>query len=463
MSRSVLLPFHVEVSGRRDDVTSRAGLPLLVDLIRAAGLPKVLERRVNLPKGAEKVEQVLLTLAAGGDSISDVEVLRADAGLERLLGRELFAESTIREFLYGFHDEALIEQARTSLPEGRVAYIPTENAPLRGLDESRSSFVRRVQRWRPCRKATIDYDATIQESSKREAQFHYKGGRGYQPAVAYWVEQDQVVADQYRDGNVPAGMENLPVIRRAFANLPSGIGEFYFRSDSAAYEEEVLGWLLDPERESGPKGSIGFSISADMSEALRSACEALPESEWKLLEQRPEETVWCADVEFYPSGVPIRQEARRYVALRIRKNQGQLFAAGYETKYLAVVTNRWELSAPELVRWHWEKAGTIEHVHDVTKNELGAAVPPCGRFGANAAWFRLGLLTYNVLAALKALALPPALAKARPKRLRYAVLSLAGKIASHAGRLVLRISEAANRVSGLLEARMRIAILAASA
>jgi hypothetical protein len=26
-------------------------------------------------------------------------------------------------------------------------------------------------------------------------------------------------------------------------------------------------------------------------------------------------------------------------------------------------------------------------VHDITKNELDAAVPPCGRFGANVAWY----------------------------------------------------------------------------
>ena len=71
------------------------------------------------------------------------------------------------------------------------------------------------------------------------------------------------------------------------------------------------------------------------------------------------------------------------------------------------MSNRWDVPAPALLRWHWQKAGTIELVHDITKNELGAAVPPCGRFGANAAWYRLSLLTYNVLSALKSLALPP--------------------------------------------------------
>ena len=111
------------------------------------------------------------------------------------------------------------------------------------------------------------------------------------------------------------------------------------------------------------------------------------------------------------------------MALPIRKKQGHLFGGGYDTKYLAVVSNRRELPAPELIRWHWEKAGTIEHVHDVTKNDLAAAVPPCGRFGANAAWYRLSLLTYNVLSAMKWLALPPSMETARPKRMRFSLSS----------------------------------------
>jgi hypothetical protein len=86
-----------------------------------------------------------------------------------------------------------------------------------------------------CTKATLDHDATILESHKREAQAHYKGGRGYQPAVVYWAEQDLVVADEFRDGNVPAGMENLRLIQRAFASLPSTVRERYFRADSACY------------------------------------------------------------------------------------------------------------------------------------------------------------------------------------------------------------------------------------
>src|SRR3990170_1688375 len=89
--------------------------------------------------------------------------------------------------------------------------------------------------------------------------------------------------------------------------------------------------------------------------------------------------------------------------------------------------------APLLVR-HREKAGTIEAVHDILKNELAAGVLPCGRFGANAAWLRLAVLTHNVLVALKRLALPAELLAARPKRLRFLIFQTAGRMGHPARR-----------------------------
>ena len=42
-------------------------------------------------------------------------------------------------------------------------------------------------------------------------------------------------------------------------------------------------------------------------------------------------------------------------------------------------------------------------------------------FGANAAWLRLAMITHNLLTALKRLALPAELLRARPKRLRFLI------------------------------------------
>ena len=461
-----LLPYTVEVVSDAAGLTSRAGLPLVLETMRALGLDHASAQHVHVRERqsgyteAEKIEALVLLLAAGGDCLDDISVLQADGGLGRLLGRRLPAADTLRHFLYAFHDDALIQQAQAARPAGQVAYIPAENAALQGLGRVNTALVHRLAAQGRSTTATLDHDATLQESHKREALPHYKGGRGYQPAAIYWVEQDLVVADEYRDGNVPAGMETLPLIQRGFASLPAAVTTRFFRADSACYEERTLQWLADPHRPGGPAGPIGFTISADLTAPLHAVCAAVHERAWELFEDRSEETVHCTEVEFTPGDWRKDAAPLRYLALRFRKKQGALFGTGTETKYLAVVSNRWDLAAPQLLRWHWQKAGTIELVHDVTKNELGAAVPPCGRFGANAAWYRLSLLTYNVLSALKALALPPALSAARPKRLRFALFTLAGRLVMHAGQLRLRVSRAAERLAGLIVARERLVLVA---
>ena len=464
-----LLPYGVEVVEAADTVTARAGLAVVVEAMRALGVSRAIKQQVRIRQRARgrdevaMIEALVMLLVAGGECLDDLAVLRADQGLCRLLGRAVPSPDAARRFLYEFHDEGLIDRARQQRAPEQVAYIPGENAALRGLAQVNVQLLERVAAQGRSHKATLDHDATIQESHKRESLAHYHGGRGYQPAVIYWAEQDLVVADEYRDGNVPAGMENLRLIQRGFASLPATVTEYAFRADSACYDEDVLKWLANPQRPDGPQGQIAFTISADMTPELRTKCEATRECHWVLVEDRVEESVHAAEVAFTPGDWPKDAKPLRYVAVRIRKKQGFLFAAGYDTKYLAVVSNRWELSGEHLLRWHWAKAGTIEHVHDVTKNELGAAVPPCGRFGANAAWYRLSLLAYNILSAMKSLVLPPVLSAARPKRLRFALFTMAGRLISHAGKLVLQISAAAERLAGLCEARRQLAVLAAVA
>ena len=54
--------------------------------------------------------------------------------------------------------------------------------------------------------------------------------------LAMWAEMDVVLADEFRDGNVPAIMAPLTVAKRAFAALPQTVQTYYFRGDSACHE-----------------------------------------------------------------------------------------------------------------------------------------------------------------------------------------------------------------------------------
>jgi len=231
-------------------------------------------------------------------------------------------------------------------------------------------------------------DATIIESWKREARLTYQGISGYQPMLALWAEMDLAVADEFRDGNVPAQMAPLPVTKRAFQALPSTVKEFYFRGDSACWEGELLKWLRDEQRSAGPQGPITFGISVRMTPNLKKHMQQLGKTQWKPYHQTADMDCECADLlNYWPEETdrPAGAGPSRYIAIRMRKRQGELFADGNEEKYFAVASNQWEWDAVRLLEWQREKAGTIEALHDVLKNELAAGLMPCGRLGANAA------------------------------------------------------------------------------
>lgn len=453
-----ILPFVFEAAPQPMDLTAFAGLALVSETMLALGLDEVVRERLQLRerqrgyKEFDKLHALVLVQAAGGDCVEDVRVLARDAGLVRLLARPLPSPDALHDFLGAFH----IEDQFAGRPAAGVAWIPDESRALQALAAVNTALVQRAVSPMPEHQATMDLDATIIESHKRDALPHYKGGRGYQPTAVVWAEQDLVLADQYRDGNVPAGMDTLAVARRAVAALPPTVRNRAFRGDSACYDEALLKYLVGEQ--------IAFTISADMSPELRKVC-ADPAVAWVLLEDRVTETLRVAEVEFTPGAWPKQARPLRYVALEIRPKQGTLFAES--VKYLAVVSNRGpELAPAALVRWHWEKAGTIEFVHDVSKNDLAAGVPPSGKFGANAAWYRLTLLTYNVLTVLRRFALPERFRNARPKRLRYEVFTVPAEIHTHARQLRARLGVPPLTVDELVAARghlrdLRTAIRAA--
>ena len=455
------LQFEIDPEPCEERITARGGMSVVVEAFRAFGLPGSIKRHVHTKqrqRGYDEgtlVESFVILNAAGGDCIDDFDSLRQDDGLAELIGHELPCSTTARNFLYQFHDEGAIEQAQKELPMDQVAYVPGESEPLRGLAAVNRDLVQALGQRCPGQKiATVDLDSTLIESRKREALPTYEGYRGYQPMMAVWAEMDLVVADEFRDGNVPAIMDPLRVAKRAFAALPSSVTTYYFRGDSACHEGELLGWLRDENRKGGPSGPIGFAVSARMSEGLRQAVAAVPQDAWQAYgAEHVSEIRECAEVAYVPSEKTERKDSKplRYVAIRIRRRQKELFEDGSRVRHFAVVTNIWDWAVARLIEWHREKAGTIEIVNDVIKNELAGGVMPCGRFGADAAWLRLAVISHNVLTGLKRVAMKPEMLNARPKRLRFLYLNVPGKVIHHARKLLLRIKTAAEHVAEFLE------------
>lgn len=442
MSRRPLrrdLPIPIR-GGLEEVVTPHVGVAALIELGRQSNVIAAADKYLpakQSPKGlgqGDMVEAFVMLSALGGECIDDFTHLRRDEGLATMLGYTLPAAATARQWLDRFHEEALLADRPR-----QGSFIPSESRWLAALGAVRDHSVRTyVSAVQPGPEVTLDVDAHVVESSKAEALPTYLGERGYQPLLVGWAEQGLVLADEFRDGNVPASKGIKELVNRAYESLPPREEGWRVavRSDSAAYDQGVLdhwagrGWR--------------FAVSADMSEALRGEVLALPLEAWQPWSQEASGVVreW-ADVPFVPTRRYEERDAQpyRYLAIRLRQPQGRLFGDGSDIKHFAVVTNDWETPGEALLEWHRGKAGSIEQVHRILKDELAAGVYPSGKFGANAAWLRLQVLTLNLLELLKATGLDKEYRHARPKRLRFAIFTQVGRVVRHAGERFIRVAQ----------------------
>lgn len=473
-----ILPFKTQGVKLKFDVTAYAGLPVVIEAMRSIFSRKCYTELAGALRGAyghkvgwettrRHLESLVVLIAAGGDCIDDLQRLRNDRGLCSLLDFEVSSPTRAKEFLYAFHQS---EDGRPISPEEDAclsrhgeARIRGEGPGLKVLGKFLQRVVRRLQELRQQEQATLDIDATIVAAAKKAALKAYEGTVGYQPQMAWWNEHKVWVHDQFRDGNVPAAFCCREFLENAVRGLPAGVKKVYMRGDSALYNEDALTWAVEHR--------VSFAVSADMSQSLLGAIEAVPEEEWQEYHSKEgddgpgakEERQW-AEVCFVPDWKMNRKKhgaPLRYIAIRVRSRQATLLeSTGAEPwRHFAVVTNIMDWTGDGVLRWHRQKQGTVEHGHLVMKDELAGGTLPCGRFGSNAAWWRINAIVHNLLAFLKAVALPPSMAALRPKGLRFRLFNIGGRVIRHARQTILCLCETDPVYKILVKARAALAAL----
>ena len=503
------LPFKYE-SIEKDGLTALAGLPTFFELACVLGLLNSLVRHVRVRLDGqgwtdpEMIASLILLNLAGGEHVEDLNRLEADDGLCQVMlhlrgrrmtrkerrrsmrrwrkGRERAfpSPSAMHRYLREFHDEGEEERRAEAWANGLRAFIPEPNEYLRGLVAVNRDNLAVVQRHRPVSTATLDQDATLSFCNKREALCCYKGPKAYQPFNTWWAEQQLMVHTEFRDGNVPAGYEQLRCLKEALQQLPEGVDKVYLRSDTAGYQHDLMRYC--DEGQNKRFGVIEFAISSDVTVEFKQAVAQLTEEEWNRLYQTDENgdrfatpQEWAEVV--FVSGCDKREKgARPYRYIAIREPMSNPELPGLETneaelpfptanlgpkrkryKLHGIVTNR-TIDGEALIWWHRERCGKSEEVHSILKSDLAAGVMPSGYFGANAAWWWCSVLSCNLLMMMKLLALPPEWRPRRLKAIRLHIIALPGRVVRHARQLVIKLGGGPKAYSLLVF--MRNAILA---
>jgi hypothetical protein len=76
--------------------------------------------------------------------------------------------------------------------------IPAVTAALQGLWRVNQALLGFMQKHSPSSTATLDMDATLIETHKRDALPCYKGFKAYQPLNCWWAEQEVLAAARIR-------------------------------------------------------------------------------------------------------------------------------------------------------------------------------------------------------------------------------------------------------------------------
>ena len=149
------------------------------------------------------------------------------------------------------------------------------------------------------------------------------------------------------------------------------------------------------------------------------------------------------------SGIDTHQQELPFQTMTMKEGDYKIFG---------IVTNR-TIEGNALINWHRERCGDSEKVHSIEKGDLAGGQLPSDKFGANAAWWYIMVLAFNLTNLIQNLVLPKSLSKKRMKGLRFHLINIAGCVVSHARQLIIKVSDN-QRVIGVLDfVRSKIAEL----
>jgi hypothetical protein len=406
MIEKTVLPFKLAVTD--ETLTPFAGLAVFGEFLKATGLESEFGAAFPAPGSAkgysawEHVHPLLLMLHGGGRALEDLRKFAADRGLLKLLKvRRTPSPDATGDWM-----------RRQGL--GGVAAVQRVNRVLlkRALGgEQRASY-------------TLDIDAMGIEADKASAYRTYKGYAGYMPIVGHLAENGLVLAHEFREGNVSPNSRNLEFYLTCKKAMPPGKRITAFRADSASYQGELLDRLHDDH--------VSYAVGGRMDSATREVIAAIPAEAW-----RPYRDGFVAETVHTMNNM--RTAFRLIVFKRLR--QGNLF--GDEELFYHTVASDREESAAETLDWYHQRGEHSENRIKELKLDFGMERMPCGQFQANALFFAVGVLAYNLFKLFVRTVLPASWRTRRASRLRYALYAVAGKVVSSGGHILLRVSRQA--------------------
>jgi Transposase DDE domain group 1 len=437
----------VKISASFDDpnLVSRAGLVPVMSLAERAGLHALVRRhlRITAKTGVHpevKVACLVAGMAAGADSIDDMDLLRHGAMTDLFAG--VRAPSTLGSFLRSFtwgNVRQLEKAARELLAElaCRAPLLPGAQA-LAFVDVD--SMQRRVYGHKK-------QGAAFGHTKIQGKTVLVRGLNTLAAAISTPLAAPLVAGTRLRGGsaNTARGAASFTGEAISTARAAGCTGTIVARADSGLYCAAFTGACR--------RAGAFFSVTARMDTAVRRAIASIPHGAWTPIKYPraiwdDQLRAWVSDAEIAETeytafaskkgqAVTARLIVRRVKDLNRKAGEGQdeLFPVW---RYHPVFTDSpFQLAQAEAQ--HRDHAVVEQVFADWTDGPV--AHLPSGSFAANAAWLTCAAISANLTRAAGCLA-SPAHARARGATIRRDLVDVAARAARRGrGHLILHLPE----------------------
>lgn len=416
MGRSSIKKVEVRADGT--GLSSRAGTALLPLAAERLGFTDALgwalgetrERRSGHDPGRVFCDLAVM-LADGGRCVSDLVAL----GSQPALFGAVASISTARRVLLSI-GAAELDRLRAARAQARARAWAAGAAPA---------------------EVILDFDATpiTAHSDKELAAGHYKGGFGFHPLLATCGRE--VLAAILRPGNAGANnaADHLEVFELALEQLPREAldGPILARSDSAGASHALAAAC----RETRVRFSFGYAIDA----RVRDAILTLPERAWRPAinhNGEPRDGAWVAELTGQVS-LDAWPEGSRLIVRRERPHPGaQLSFSDVDGhRFQCFITDQDGNDLAVLEARHRAHAIVEDRVRGL--KSMGLLNLPFSAFQPNQAWLEAALCGHDLTVWTQELLFDGEHRVCEPKRLRYRLLHVAGRLTRHARQLTLHL------------------------
>lgn len=414
------------ISTTHELLTSRGGLLAIATLMQKLNLTNLVDKHFDLPKSNRGfnpsvfVNSLILLQHEGGIRLDDLKYLKKDEAITKLLGlKNIPQPDSVGDWLRRMGTSGVNAISLINKEYCRIA--------LKGV-----------------KNITLDIDASEIISNKKEAKKTYKFNQGYMPMVGHIAEINHVIETDFREGNTAPKAQNLEFIKKCEKNLPDGVKLKYLRIDCAGYQKSIIQYC-DEEK-------IHFAIRAMKSQALRTYINSLDATQWEpVIKSDGTESTMCSHrtthtISDYKAPFTLiiqRTPKPGQQQLDLNEDGDEFEANGFT--YRAIATSMDSMSDSEIINWYGARAEKSENKIKELMLDFGGAHMPCGQFKANALYFSICTLSYNLFVMLRK-HLPIEFIKSRAKAVRLRIYAMAAKLTKHSRQYRLKLQKFNNHI-----------------